>query len=59
MGFNSYYVRSVEDVKSDYQSLGEIKFKKIYSKYNDFRGDEEGIKMIIDILNGKKTENGK
>jgi hypothetical protein len=46
MGFNQCYLRSVEDLKSEYESNGLELFVKRYTKYDSLTGSSESFQFL-------------
>jgi hypothetical protein len=51
MGFNQCYLRSVEDLKAEFQSEGLENFVKRYQKYDSITGSSESFQFLEEKIN--------
>jgi hypothetical protein len=51
MGFNQCYLRSVEDLQSELNSVGLELFVKRYSKYDSWSGSSESMEFLESKIN--------
>jgi hypothetical protein len=60
MGFNQCYLRSVEDLKAEFQSDGLEAFVKRYEKYDSISGSSESFEFLeakINLYHNLKDNN--
>jgi hypothetical protein len=51
MGFNQCYIRDVEDLQSELNSVGLELFVKRYSKYDSWTGSSESMEFLESKIN--------
>ena len=51
MGFNQCYLRSIEDLQSELNSVGLELFVKRYSKYDSWSGSSESMEFLESKIN--------